>query len=153
MAAEPSGSVYQVCLFNPLNIFLTAGIDLERDWHQVRIVMAEMIHVIRQMQAYVQLEVIECSWKALLDFLNKKEGDLDVLIGAHRSYLNRMVSKVLLVSSKAGREVWFVLRHEIASDDTLLLQENILNQVRELFHTILQFREAIVNFHSKNSSV
>ena len=153
MAAELSGFVYQVCLFNPLNIFLTAGIDMERDWHQVRIVMAEMIHVIRQMQAYVQLEVIECSWKALIDFLNKKEGDLDALIEAHRSYLNRMVSKVLLVSSKAGREVWFVLRHRIASDDTLLLQENILNQVRELFHTILQFREAIVSFHSKNSSV
>ncbi len=54
-------------------------------WHQVRIVMAEMIHFIRQMEAYCQLEVIECSWKILLDFVQKKEGDLDALIDAQRA--------------------------------------------------------------------
>ena len=88
--------------------------------------MAEMIHFIRQMEAYCQLEVIECSWKILLEFVNKREGDLDALIEAHRAYLDRMVKKVLLLSSKAGRE------------------ENLLNQVRDLFTTILQFREATV---------
>ena len=88
--------------------------------------MAEMIHFIRQMEAYCQLEVIECSWKILLEFCNKKEGDLDALIEAHRAYLDRMVKKVLLLSAKAGRE------------------ENLLNQVRDLFATILQFREATV---------
>lgn len=67
--------------------------------------MSEMIHFIRQMQAYCQLEVIDCSWKELLDFVNKKEGDLDSLIEAHRSYLDRMVKKILLLSTKAGREV------------------------------------------------
>jgi hypothetical protein len=67
--------------------------------------MAEMIHFVRQLQAYCHLEVIECSWKALIDFLNKKEGDLDALIDAHRSYLDRMVKKVLLLSPKAGKEV------------------------------------------------
>lgn len=97
-------------------------------WHQIRIVMAEMIHFIRQMEAYCQLEVIECSWKILLDFVQKKEGDLDALIEAHRAYLDRMVKKVLLLSPKAGRE------------------ENLLNQVRELFATILQFREATVGY-------
>lgn len=89
--------------------------------------MAEMIHFIRQMEAYCQLEVIECSWKNLLDFVQKKEGDLDALIEAHRAYLDRMVKKVLLLSPKAGRE------------------ENLLNQVRELFATILSFREATVS--------
>lgn len=89
--------------------------------------MAEMIHFIRQMEAYCQLEVIECSWKILLDFVQKKEGDLDALIEAHRAYLDRMVKKVLLLSNKAGRE------------------ENVLNQVRELFATIFQFREATVS--------
>lgn len=67
--------------------------------------MAEMIHVIRQMQAYCQLEVIECSWKVLTEFLSKKEGDLDAMISAHRSYLDRIVKKVLLISPKAGKEV------------------------------------------------
>ena len=88
--------------------------------------MAEMIHFIRQMEAYCQLEVIECSWKILLEFCNKKEGDLDALIEAHRAYLDRMVKKVLLLSAKAGRE------------------ETLLHQVRDLFTTILQFREASV---------
>lgn len=88
--------------------------------------MAEMIHFIRQMEAYCQLEVIECSWKILLDFVQKREGDLDALIETHRAYLDRMVKKVLLLSPKHGRE------------------ENLLNQVRELFSIILQFREATV---------
>lgn len=92
-------------------IYTDAGADLNSDWHQIRIVMAEMIHVVRQMQAYCQLEVIECSWKVLIDFLNKKEGDLDAMIEAHRSYLDRMVNKVLLLSSKAGREVSCRLWH------------------------------------------
>ncbi|KAJ7638857.1 gamma-tubulin complex DGRIP91/SPC98 component [Roridomyces roridus] len=104
--------------------------ELEPYWHQIRITMAEMIHFMRQMQAYCQLEVIECSWKILLDFLNKKEGDLDAMIEAHRSYLDRIVKKVLLLSPKSGK------------------QENILNQVKEVFSTILMFREATDNFYN-----
>ncbi|KAJ3488701.1 hypothetical protein NLI96_g2652 [Meripilus lineatus] len=104
------------------------------EWHQIRIVMAEMIHFIRQMEAYCQLEVIECSWKILLDFVQKKEGDLDALIEAHRAYLDRMVKKVLLLSPKVGRE------------------ENLLNQVRESFATILQFKEATDDFYSYSLS-
>jgi gamma-tubulin complex component 3 len=79
--------------------------DLEPEWHRIRLVMAEMIHFVRETQAYCHLEVIECSWKVLIDFLNKKEGDLDALISAHRSYLDRMVKKILLLSPKAGKEV------------------------------------------------
>ena len=89
--------------------------------------MSEMIHFIRQLEAYCHLEVIECSWKVLLDFIQKKEGDLDALIEAHRAYLDRMVKKVLLLSPKVGRE------------------ENLLNQVRDVFKNILQFREATVS--------
>ncbi|KAH9951715.1 gamma-tubulin complex DGRIP91/SPC98 component [Amylocystis lapponica] len=104
--------------------------DFDYDWHQIRIVMAEMIHFIRQMEAYCQLEVIECSWKVLLDFVHKKEGDLDALIDAHRAYLDRTVKKILLLSPKAGRE------------------ENLLNQVRDVFAVILQFREATDDFYN-----
>jgi len=79
--------------------------ELEPEWHKIRLITAEMIHFIRQMAAYCHLEVIECSWKALMDFINEKEGDLDALISAHRIYLDRMVKKLLLIGSKAGREV------------------------------------------------
>ena len=89
--------------------------------------MAEMVHFVRQMAAYCQLEVIECSWKVLTEFTGRREGDLDALIAAHRAYLDRMVKKVLLISPKAGRE------------------ENLLNQVRDVFSLILQFREATVS--------
>ena len=67
--------------------------------------MAEMIQFTRQLQAWCQLDVIECSWKQLVDFLNKKEGDLDAVIEAHQAYLDRIVSKVLLRNPKTGKEV------------------------------------------------
>ncbi|KZT72474.1 gamma-tubulin complex, component 3 [Daedalea quercina L-15889] len=104
--------------------------ELDFDWHQIRLVMAEMIHFIRQMEAYCQLEVIECSWKILLEFVQRREGDLDALMEAHGAYLERMVKKVLLLSPKAGRE------------------ENLLNQVRDVFAIILQFREATDDFYN-----
>jgi gamma-tubulin complex component 3 len=64
-----------------------------------------MIHFIRQLQYYCHLEVIGCSWQVLEEFAKKKEGDLDSLIEAHRAYLDRLVNKALLLSSKSGKEV------------------------------------------------
>ncbi|KAL1660284.1 gamma-tubulin complex DGRIP91/SPC98 component [Schizophyllum commune] len=104
--------------------------ELEGVWHEIRIYMAEMIHFVRQMQAYCQLEVIECSWKTLMDFVGKREGDLDAMIQAHRQYLDRMVNKVLLLSPKTGKE------------------ERVLSEVREAFSTILQFRDSTDNFYN-----
>ncbi|KAG6816919.1 hypothetical protein H0H87_001621 [Tephrocybe sp. NHM501043] len=104
--------------------------ELEFEWHKIRIITAEMIHFVRQMEAYCHLEVIECSWKTLTDFLNKKEGDLDALLDAHQSYLDRMAKKVLLLSSKTGKE------------------ETVLSLVKELFSTILKYREATDNFYN-----
>ncbi|KAI6113696.1 gamma-tubulin complex, component 3 [Pisolithus thermaeus] len=103
--------------------------DFDYDWHQIRIVMAEMIHFVRQMLAYCHIEVIECSWKSLMEFFQEPEGDLDAMIQTHRSYLDRMVRKVLLLSSKSGKE------------------EALLSQVQELFSTILQFRDAMDSFY------
>ena len=87
-----------------------------------------MIHFIRQLEAYCRLEVIECSWKELTDFLHKKDGDLDALIGAHRNYLDRMARKILLWSPKHGKE------------------DLLLRQLMEIFTCVLQFREAMVGF-------
>ncbi|KAJ3510072.1 hypothetical protein NLJ89_g4877 [Agrocybe chaxingu] len=104
--------------------------ELDFEWHKIRIVMAEMIHFIRQLEAYCRLEVIECSWKVLIDFLNKKEGDLDALIGAHRTYLDRMTKKILLWNPKPGKE------------------ELVLRQLLDIFALILQFRDATDNFYN-----
>jgi gamma-tubulin complex component 3 len=59
-----------------------------------------MIFFIRQLQYYCHLEVIGCSWQVLEDFAVRKEGDLDSLIEAHRTYLERLVTKALLMSSR-----------------------------------------------------
>jgi gamma-tubulin complex component 3 len=64
-----------------------------------------MVHFLRQLQAFCQLEVIECSWQSLVDFTSKREGDLDALIQAHRTYLSRVVRKALLLGSKRDKEV------------------------------------------------
>jgi len=67
--------------------------------------MAEMIHFVRQLQAYCHLEAIECSWMALVEFVTRKEGDLDALIHAHRTFLDRVTKKIQLISPKVGKEV------------------------------------------------
>jgi gamma-tubulin complex component 3 len=80
---------------------------LRRPWHDSRQLQAQMVHFLRQLQAFCQLEVIECSWQALMDFTDKREGDLDALIAAHRMYLDRVVRKVLLLGSKRDKQVGF----------------------------------------------
>ena len=64
-----------------------------------------MVHFLRQMQAFCQLEVIDCSWAALVEFTDKRKGDLDSLIQAHRTYLDRVVKKILLLSGRRDKEV------------------------------------------------
>lgn len=85
-----------------------------------------MVHFLRQLQAFCQLEVIECSWQTLIDFTSKREGDLDALIQAHRTYLDRVVRKVLLLGAKREK------------------QEVLLDLVREALSAILAFRDATV---------
>lgn len=90
-----------------------------------------MIHFIRQLEAYYRLEVIECSWKVLIDFLSKKQGDLDALIDAHRNYLDRTTKKILLWHSKPGKEVrkahlyFSLLSHTIPGNASAPVDRNI----------------------------
>ena len=81
--------------------------------HKARLSLSEMIHFVRQLQYFCHLEVIGCSWQILEQFIEKKEGDLDSLIMAHRAYLDRLVSKALLLTAKPGKEVSFLARHQM----------------------------------------
>ncbi|EAL21609.1 hypothetical protein CNBC6460 [Cryptococcus deneoformans B-3501A] len=103
---------------------------LNNDWHHCRIVQAEMVHFLRQLQAFCQLEVIECSWADLIEFTTKREGDLDALITAHRKYLSRVVRKVLLLSAKRDKE------------------EILLDLVRDALELILQFKDAMDDLYA-----
>lgn len=75
-----------------------------------------MIHFIRQMQSFSHLEIIDVSWKRLVEFTRKKEGDLDALIDAHQQYLQRIEKKVLFASTKSAREVHRVERGPVGLD-------------------------------------
>jgi gamma-tubulin complex component 3 len=99
----PRSAVRALGVTGQLTRFPLAG--LSNDWHHCRIVQAGMVHFLRQLQAFCQLEVIECSWQSLVDFTSKREGDLDALIQAHRTYLSRVVRKALLLGSKRDKEV------------------------------------------------
>ncbi|EGF99420.1 uncharacterized protein MELLADRAFT_50714 [Melampsora larici-populina 98AG31] len=95
------------------------------DFHRARLVMSEMIHFIRQLQCYVQLEVIECGWQEFEKRVMLEGGDLDSLVEAHGLYLDRLVSKGMLLNPKAGRE-----------NSCLLLAE-------DCFKVILAFKASI----------
>lgn len=62
-----------------------------------------MVHFIRQLQAFYQLEVIECSWQAFEDLIAKNDDGLDGLMEAHKEYLQRLVSRILLVMPKYSK--------------------------------------------------
>lgn len=43
-----------------------------------------------------------------MEFINKKEGDLDALIAAHGEYVNKVAQKLLLhYPNKPGKEVTY----------------------------------------------
>ncbi|KNZ60240.1 hypothetical protein VP01_158g9 [Puccinia sorghi] len=78
---------------------------LRSDFHRARLVISEMIHFIRQLQSYCHLEVIDCGWQEFEKKLMSEGGDLDSLIEGHSAYLDRLVSKGLLLSTRAGKEL------------------------------------------------
>jgi gamma-tubulin complex component 3 len=78
--------------------------NLSRVSHESLGNLNEQIHFVKQMQGFINLEVIEYSWNDLCQFFatnreKKTEIDLDELIQSHKAYLNALLSKVLLRSS------------------------------------------------------
>ncbi|UZJ56411.1 hypothetical protein CBS101457_005731 [Exobasidium rhododendri] len=74
----------------------------------------EQLHFIKQMQGFINLEVIEYSWNDLCQFFTSNKDkekknqqqqiDLDELIQSHKAYLNALLSKVLLRSSSSSKK-------------------------------------------------
>ncbi|KAM0789639.1 hypothetical protein ACM66B_000443 [Microbotryomycetes sp. NB124-2] len=101
--------------------------NLVDDFHHTRISLQQMLFFVRQLQYYCHLEVIGCSWQSLLDFVEKKQGGLDGLIEAHQTYLERLISKALLLNGRKS-----------SKRDAVPL----LDQVRQIFRLMLQYRTA-----------
>jgi gamma-tubulin complex component 3 len=97
---------------------------LHAEAHRGLGLLAEMIHFMRQLQGYNQLEVIEYSWQDLQSFFEKRSGDLDVLIAAHRGYLSSLHGKILLRGGKRGAV------------------DYLASELRANFNTIIAFTQA-----------
>ncbi|SNX82323.1 related to Spindle pole body component alp6 [Melanopsichium pennsylvanicum] len=98
--------------------------ELRSESQRAMLMLSEMIHFIRQMQGFAQLEVIEYSWNDLLNFFSRRQGDLDELIESHRAYLNALIGKVLLRGGKRGS------------------QDHLAGELRAQFDSILAFTVA-----------
>ena len=112
-----------------------------------------MLHFIRQLQAFYQLEVIECSWQAFEELIAKNEDGLDGLVKAHREYLGRLMTRILLVSTSrtGGTEVRLCneSRAVIISLTVSHPKDALLRKVQEVFQVILDFRTATVSRSSR----
>ena len=71
--------------------------------HQCVIIQSEMIHFIRQLQYYLQFEVMECSWDILVSEITDGAKDLDHIIESHQKYLNSISSKALVSSDQPNQ--------------------------------------------------
>ncbi|KAJ9115639.1 hypothetical protein QFC20_000966 [Naganishia adeliensis] len=81
--------------------------EFVRVWHQCNIIQAQMVHFMSELQAFCHLEGIAVPWSEFVKFTEKRNGDLDELIAAHRSYLRAVNSKVLLRSKNREEEALF----------------------------------------------
>ncbi|KAI5454632.1 Microtubule-nucleating Tub4p (gamma-tubulin) complex component [Naganishia albida] len=81
--------------------------EFVRAWHQCNIIQAQMVHFMSELQAFCHLEGIAVPWSEFVEFTEKRSGDLDELIAAHRSYLRAVSSKVLLRSKNREEEALF----------------------------------------------
>lgn len=85
--------------------------------HSCYLLGSEMMHLVQQIQYYINFEVLECSWVELTGEL-EEACDLDQVILAHQHFINTVFSRALLDS----------------------MSSPILTQLRSLFDLILQFQ-------------
>ncbi|KAK4054302.1 Microtubule-nucleating Tub4p (gamma-tubulin) complex component [Microbotryomycetes sp. JL221] len=101
--------------------------NLNQDFHSTRLSLQQMLFFVKQFQYYCHLEVIGCSWQSFEQFVSKRSGDLDSLIEAHQTYLERLISKALLLNGRKS-----------SKRDAVPL----LDQIRQIFRIMLQYRTA-----------
>ncbi|KAH8671381.1 Spc98 family-domain-containing protein [Xylariales sp. PMI_506] len=112
--------------------------SVQQTWKHTRVVLAEMVHFVGQLQYYILFEVIESSWTELQDKLNKEDITLDDMIRAHTAYLNAITHKGLLGARRrrfAGAE---------AADD----DNSYMVQLGELLRTMLSYRDSVDGLYS-----
>ncbi|KAK3764128.1 hypothetical protein RRG08_039298 [Elysia crispata] len=103
--------------------------ELSQVLHQCHMITSSMTHFIKQVQYYINFEVLECAWDELLTKVNEAQ-DLDYIIAAHQVFLDTVLGRCLL--NEKSRE--------------------ILQLLRTLFDLIIQFETAQGVFYDAVSS-
>lgn len=93
--------------------------------HKFHMLRNEMIHFVSNLHSYIMFEVLETSWENLVDDMNAAN-NMDEIVKAHDEYLNRIMDKSLIGSSKVPKG---------SLVDPLALRKSLQN----LFDLILRF--------------
>jgi gamma-tubulin complex component 3 len=99
--------------------------------HACHTLRNQMIHFVVNLQYYLMFEVIECSWKEMMDSFDAA-ANLDDLIGAHDAFLGSVLKKALLTRDDAP-----LLRTLKALFETILL---FSEQQAELYLSLLELK-------------
>ncbi|CAL1545342.1 unnamed protein product [Lymnaea stagnalis] len=97
--------------------------------HTCHMITTNMVHFIKQVQYYINFEVLECAWDELLTKVHEAK-DLDYIIAAHQVFLDTILSRCLLNDKS----------------------RDILQLLRTLFDLIIQFETAQGVFYEAVSS-
>ena len=120
------GSTWRRCMTGARGVLGTVSDKVGADWKKARCAVAEMIHLVNQLQYYILFEVIESSWNELQEALNKPESTLDDLIQAHALYLTSITRKGLLGSQST----------------------DFTGQLHELLKNMLAYKDAVDGLYS-----
>lgn len=109
-----------------------------------------MVHFMSELQAFCHLEGIAVPWSEFVAFTEKRSGDLDELIAAHRSYLKAVSSKVLLRSKNRDEVSSSRSSQGLIVSNTLIFslayfQEALFDVIETALSKIMSFAEMSVS--------
>lgn len=120
------GTTWRRCMTGARGALGAVGDKMGEDWKLARGGMAEMVHLVDQLQWYILFEVIEAGWEGLQKAIRRPGATLDTLIEAHTAYLRGITRKGLL----GGGAVDFTA------------------QLHELLKLMLAYRDAVDTLYS-----
>eukprot|EP00301_Raphidiophrys_heterophryoidea_P020659 c5293_g1_i1.p1 GENE.c5293_g1_i1~~c5293_g1_i1.p1 ORF type:complete len:817 (-),score=240.02 c5293_g1_i1:361-2769(-) len=116
-----------------------------RKCHRLR---SDMYYVVKQLEYFFMFEVLECSWQSFEKEM-KEAKDLDEVLSAHTRYLQRLVSRILLIPENSTKP-----SNEQASIYLSQMFDNML-KFRKMQEALVKAQKRaadLLRIHQKNRS-
>lgn len=94
--------------------------------YQIHFLMQEMTHFIKQMQYYIEFEVIECSWAEFWRKLTSAQG-VDEILEAHETFLKRISVRAMIDPQS----------------------QQVYEKLRSIYDSITDFESLLISFDKK----